>query len=60
MFSKDELIIPLYSWLLHSLVVALNKEIVAIAFVPILLAFKLVKFLDRVAVIIRLVPDGLS
>jgi len=32
------LIIPLYSWLLHSLVVALNEEIVAIALVTILLA----------------------
>lgn len=55
--GKDELIVRLYSWLLHSLVVALNEEIVTIALVSIVLT--LVKFLDRAAVVIRLVPSGL-
>ena len=57
MLGKDELIVRLYSWLLHSLVVALNEEIVTIALVSIVLT--LVKFLDRAAVVIRLVPSGL-
>ena len=57
MLGKDELIVRLYSWLLHSLVVALNEEIVTIALVSIVLS--LVKFLDRAAVVIRLVPSGL-